>query len=250
MTYRLPRLDNVSTVKTRGDSSKPRYGREMSARRAYLNNKSAMDIENETEGVIYQKLYYRIEGGDKHPLTLDLTQFDALLKSLEWTPEEFSRATGIKLPEAFRMYFDTQKAEQSTHRAAVDLTPYTIPTYSAGTGPAWNLNEAEMVTLMLPTLKGYDQSKIIGLWARGDSMSPYLEDGALAIVYLDPGRAEIGKAVSVWFADDGVCVKRYWGEDESGNLRLGNDNLTHPRAFSPPLGSRITGVVIGRWNRD
>ncbi len=82
-------------------------------------------------------------------------------------------------------------------------------------------------------------------------MSPYLEDGAIAIIYRDPARVEVGKVVSVWFADDGVCVKRYLGETKTGLLLLGNENTTeHPRVFEAPLGSKITGVVVGRYQRD
>ena len=94
------RLDNMAEKTQRRD--KPFYGRVIESRRAFLGNKSAMNVENETKGVIYQKLLYRIEGGDKDPLTLDLTQFSALLKALEWTPEEFARETELALPEALR----------------------------------------------------------------------------------------------------------------------------------------------------
>ena len=93
-------LDSMAEKAPRRD--KPFYGRVIESRRAFLGKKSAMVVENETGGVIYQKLLYRIEGGNKDPLTLDLTQFSALLKALEWTPEEFARETKLALPKALR----------------------------------------------------------------------------------------------------------------------------------------------------
>lgn len=57
-----------------------------------------MDIENETQGVNYQKLTYRIEGGKTHPLELGVRTFDLLLRVLDWTPAEFSAATGLAIP--------------------------------------------------------------------------------------------------------------------------------------------------------
>lgn len=72
-------------------------GRKIAARRAELN-KSLMDIENETEGVIYSKLLYRVENAKKPLETLNVRQLNALLKALEWTPQEFTEATGVEVP--------------------------------------------------------------------------------------------------------------------------------------------------------
>ena len=74
-------------------------GRKIAARRAELK-KSLMDIENETEGVIYSKLLYRIENAKKPLETLNVRQLNALLKALEWTPQEFAEATGVEVPGA------------------------------------------------------------------------------------------------------------------------------------------------------
>jgi len=74
-------------------------GRKIAARRAELN-KSLMDIENETNGVIYSKLLYRVENAKKPLETLNVKQLNALLKALEWTPREFAEATGVEVPGA------------------------------------------------------------------------------------------------------------------------------------------------------
>jgi len=61
------------------------------------------------------------------------------------------------------------------------------------------------VILALPELK-YPRDKLFMVRIVGDSMSPYLEEGDPAVVYQDPGLAAKGKAVAVWFADDGVVT--------------------------------------------
>lgn len=87
-----PIISSMSGVKT----SRPRYGREIAARRAQLG-KSGTDIVNETGETIYPKLLSRIETGRKDPREITVTQMSALLKALEWTSAEFESATGVRL---------------------------------------------------------------------------------------------------------------------------------------------------------
>ena len=85
----------ISFVSPRKTSSpRPPHGREIAARRMQLG-KSGTDIDNETDSVIYPKLLSRIETGIKHPREITVEQLEALLTVLEWTPKEFSTATGI-----------------------------------------------------------------------------------------------------------------------------------------------------------
>lgn len=76
---------------------KPNSGRALAARRSYLN-KSAFDLEEETDGKLYQTLISRIETGKKSVESLNVTEIGLFLKALEWTPEEFTEATGVQLP--------------------------------------------------------------------------------------------------------------------------------------------------------
>ncbi len=71
--------------------------RELASRQAYLG-KSNLKIENETEGVIYQKLLSRLKKGQKSLDTLDVKEIKALLFAFEWTPQQFEELTNIKLP--------------------------------------------------------------------------------------------------------------------------------------------------------
>jgi len=162
-----------------------------------------------------------------------------LLRALEWTPEEFAKATGLELPGVTR-----ESKEPKPEDLGMPVEVYTLPLIQAGAGPPWYQDEVETVTLAVPELK-YPKDKLFVVRIVGDSMSPYLEDGDLAVVYQDPGLASKGRAVAVWLADDGVVIKRFLGETEDGLLYLGNDNPTHAPFLAPP-GSRIVGVVVKR----
>lgn len=186
-----------------------------------------------------QRTVSALETQRLHPGDLSALRLGSLIHALEWTPETFETETGIALPG---WVIDKNLHEETS----IPLHVYTIPSYSAGTGPAWDLADAEMISVYLPELKGRNLKKIVGLFARGDSMTPYLPKNSLAIVYLDPAQVQIGSAVSVWFSNDGVCIKRFWGEDKRGSLILGNDNPAYENVFNPPDGSRITGIVIKR----
>ena len=159
-----------------------------------------------------------------------------LLRALEWTPEEFAEATGLELPGVTR--------EPKAEDLGMPVEVYTLPLIQAGAGPPWYQDEAETITLALPELR-YPKDKLFVVRIVGDSMSPYLENGDLAVVYQDPGLAAKGKAVAVWLADDGVVIKRFLGETEDGLFYLGNDNPAYP-PFLAPLGSRVIGVVVKR----
>jgi phage repressor protein C with HTH and peptisase S24 domain len=71
-------------------------------RRVELDNKSQMAIENETSGIIYQRLLSRIENGDKNPVELEVHQFFEYLRALNWSPLEFERETGLAIPDELR----------------------------------------------------------------------------------------------------------------------------------------------------
>ena len=75
---------------------KPVYGQAMAARRSYLG-KSLADLEAESSGSLYAQLLYRMENGHKDPRSMTVAQFEALLRSLEWTAADFSRETQLDL---------------------------------------------------------------------------------------------------------------------------------------------------------
>ena len=74
---------------------KPLWGRAIAARRAMLG-KSLVDIENETDGELYQALIYRLENGKKDPATLTVRQFSLLLKVLGWRALDWQEQTGLE----------------------------------------------------------------------------------------------------------------------------------------------------------
>lgn len=226
-------LDVMSTKRT--PKPKPYYGRALEARRKLLGGLSALDIENRTNGVIYQKLLYRIEGGDKDPLTLDLVQLSALLKALEWTPQEFSEETQLTLPRSFQTPLPEGNAVPDASGALDGVRSVAVyDLVSAGPG-----GEGGVIvdTLNIPAKwKG----QFVAYQVTGDSMAPHIPDQARVVVkvqdYADPGEIIVG-----YDPDFGTFVKAYAGPDDDGSVRLVSLNPYYPPLRATAL--RIFGVV-------
>jgi transcriptional regulator with XRE-family HTH domain len=73
----------------------PNWARAIRERRRQLHKRQT-DIDN--SGVATARVLGMLERGEKNIEALEARQVSALLSFLEWTPEQFYRETGIKLP--------------------------------------------------------------------------------------------------------------------------------------------------------
>lgn len=156
----------------------------------------------------------------------DPEAFNRLLRVLQWTPEEFSRETGIQLPGA-------------EIPGSIPVVRYRIPVIDAGAGPPmWN-EGAEYITLHIPELRGKREEELFAVRVKGDSMEPTLRDGDI-VVFWTGGAPEPGRIVAVHVHWDGVVVKRL--QRYNGSWYLYSDNPDHPPV---PLTEhdRILGVA-------
>jgi repressor LexA len=207
---------------------KPKWATAIKERREELG-KSQEDVAFETE--ISQSLISQIERGVQNPMFISTTRFYQLLNTLQWTPEQFTRATGLELP-SFPPSAET-----------LPVRRYRIPIVEAGAGlPAWN-ESGEFVILDLPELRGKPESELFAVRVRGDSMSPTYLNGDVVVCWTE-GLPEAGRVVAVHQHGDGIILKRlrYIGEE----AMLYSDNPAHPPV---PLGEydRIYGVALGMW---
>lgn len=214
--YYFPRLDMMSVSKP----PKPKHGRVIAARRAYLG-KSAMDVENETRGVINQKMVYRIEAGKPHPLDLDVKKFNALLEVLDWTAEQFARETGVELPEAFLE--DSENVDPLTRFAPPPETWLHFPVMtsaSAGTGDSEPL-EDEVVSITASRLRarGARREDVMVVLVNGDCLvSQNIQTSRKGIAHGDYAFVHIGAKpsandiVCLWDELDGQLILKYQAE--------------------------------------
>ena len=164
----------------------------------------------------------------KEPATLN-----RLIRALQWTPEEFARATGLELPPL------------SHPVDALPVRRYRIPIVDAGAGlPVWNDGgEGEYVSLDISELRGKPESELFAVRVQGDSMMPTYLSGDVVVCWTQ-GRPETGRVVAVHQHGDGLVLKRlrYVGNQ----AMLYSDNPAHPPV---PLGQydRIYGVALGMW---
>lgn len=224
-------LDEMSAKRTA--KPKPYYGRAIEARRKWLGSLSALDIENKTNGVIYQKLLYRIEGGDKDPLTLDVVQLNALLKALEWTPQEFSEATELALPKSFQPPEGNAKLDASGMLEG----SRSVPVYDLVSAGPGGEGGTIVDTLDIPaTWKG----SFGAYQVTGDSMAPHIPDQARVVVklqdYAEPGDIIVGHDPEI-----GTFVKVFSGMVSPGVARLSSLNPYYPPLQASAL--TIFGVV-------
>lgn len=174
------------------------------------------------------------EGALRYLWAKEPETFRRLLNALQWTPEEFSQATGIRFPSPV--------VDSSSF---IPTTRYRMPIIEAGAGPPmWNEN-AEYITLDLPELRGKGERELFAVRVKGDSMEPTLTDRDV-VVFWTEGAPEPGRVVAVHVHWDGVVIKRL--QRYNGSWYLYSDNPAHPPL---PLGEhdRILGVAVNLVRR-
>lgn len=200
---------------TQNHHQRPEAGRSVAARRAFLN-KSGSDIENETGGVIYAKLLYRIESGDKQVKDLPYAKLRRLMYALEWTPEEFAENVGLDMP--------TTTVPNADPYAPSHQVPV-FETVAAGLASTPDMDEVigmHYLDASLAGLRGRALEKMVVVTVNGDSMaSPDvmrdIPDGSMVVVELG-ARPREGDIVVAWIDSMDVAVIKRYGKDHHAVL--------------------------------
>lgn len=214
-------------------------GQQIELQRQAHGRKSGSVIEQETDGVIYQKLLQRIENGEKPLESLTPKQLQALATALGWTVREMEEATkidlGTKNPNGWIDADNIRTDSVSiTHRVRVPV--YALAAAGAG---VWTDTAVIEEIDVEPEIANLPHR--VTLKVDGDSMSPTLESGDA--IHIDPTQTTIqdGRVYVVKIISDGVVVKRariYHG----GIVQLVSDN---PR-YAPmhPDDATVIGRVV------
>jgi SOS-response transcriptional repressor LexA len=195
-------------------------GRAIAARRAFLNL-SRPDIEQRTNGVIYEKLLARLETGKKSISSLRLTEYAALLGALEWTPADFTESTGVDMPTS-------QPVPGNRPYNASLLVPI-FGSVSAGLVKA-EINDvpSEFLSLdpSLPGIRGRNVSSLGILTVNGDSMaSPVAADSVPegSMVLVEWGAIPQARDLVVaWLGEHDTAVLKQYSEGAEVILRSFN----------------------------
>lgn len=190
--------------------------------------------------MIYEKLLARIETGEKSISSLRLTEYNALLRALEWSPADFTEATGVAMPEAEPV------------PGALPFAPSVqIPIYgsvSAGLSLA-EINDVPTDFLSLdpslPGLKGRPVSALGILTVNGDSMiSPVAAQGIPegSMVLVEWGAApRHDDLVVAWLPEYETAVLKQYGE--GGEVILRSFNPRGPVFRFGSTEADVRGVV-------
>lgn len=228
----------VNTV-PKASADKPLWGRRIAARRKFLG-KSLVDIENSTNGKLYQALLYRIENGKKHPNTLTVEQFRLLLSELGWTVADWSRETGLESPEmgltAAQSGSESGKAEANLLDVDHAVVPFTkrVPLLSATGGRTFYFDIPD----------GLWRPNTVAAIIQGDSMSPTLDPGDIALADTSLLDLRDGEMYIFEIPGDGYTIKRIYRSN--GGWELHPDNRKY-RPMLLPEDWRVVGEVYDAW---
>ncbi len=194
------------------------------------------DVVRDGEGGLSQSDVSRLERGFIHPTEgLSLGKFLALLKALEWSLADFSKATGLKLPAASEAQAE---ALQAASRIEVRPEWLEFPVYgmvSAGQEEAEPLsNERVYIPREKLRNRGADPGNVRVYQVNGDCM---ISNEAQRVqkniapgdyVAVDSSRKpQPGEVVvAYWPGEDKLVVKRY--KIEGKNIVLYPVNPAHP----------------------
>lgn len=215
-------------------------GAAIAARRRYLGL-SQEDVVRLTNGAINLKLLSQLENDHKHPKTMRLAKYQALLSALRWTPAEFEEATGVP------------PLTSDPLPGAEDFEPVLrIPvmgTVSAGLAAFEEIVEADSFVQvdprLAPGLASIPPDALVALTVNGDSM---ISDSAARMV---PHGAHVvvevgaipthGDLVVAWLPNRETLVIKLYQEGRDVVLKSYNPRGPVFRLGEEPI--EVRGVV-------
>jgi len=220
---------------------KPPWAEAIFQRRRHLN-KSQEKVGADSGDVVSQTTVSRIERGLVHPVkNLSVEELYGLLRALEWTPEEFTAATGLKMPGVEPLEQMGARPVTSTMKVPI------VGTVSAGRGETTVEPEGEL-EVPEEVLRRYRNYGLFALRVTGDSM--YCEDLPVSI---PPGAyvvaaAELspqpGDVVVAWHEPTQTGYLKEWHpKREHQILRSWNPSVP-PILIEPEDEIQVQGVVV------
>lgn len=232
----------AATTQTRRATRAKSVGAFLKARRAYLGLTAAEFVER-TNGVITLKLLSQLENDHRHPSSLRVTKYRALLAALELTPQEFERETGVP-PLTSDPTDDLPGSVPFTGSLRVPIAG----TVSAGLlAVQMETDFADFLNLdpHLPGLRGRDDSRLVAVKANGDSMVS--ERASFSVPHGSTLVVEIGAIptdrdlVVAWLDEHDTAVVKEYREGKDAVLRSYNPRGPVFRLSDQPFDVR--GVV-------
>ncbi len=226
--YSYPSTINYVAAKVR--KSKPEYGLRLVARRDELGL-SLVDVERETNGVVYDQLLWRIENGKKKPGSLKMLQRNALAEVLKWETRELDDALGLRIPNIYtdEVHLETANIYNDARRR--------IPVYDlVSAGPGSDGGVVVAYVDIGPEFSGEHHAYRVS----GESMRPEIEDSDIIIVRAQ-NYAAVRNDIVCWTSNDGMLCKRLSGS-ENGLYVLTSINPEYGAIVTKDI--HIYGIVV------
>lgn len=138
----------------------------------------------------------QIERGDQHPGVSSAKRLGRLIRALQWTPRQFTDATGINAVDAIEANEDGEQTGLGPMARIRDLG-----TVTAGV-QTYEHNDYEYIEMPRSFLNGYDPDDCFVLTVVGDSMmcddvERQIPEGAIAVFH-EKLEAQPGDIISCW----------------------------------------------------
>jgi predicted transcriptional regulator len=234
LAYKMP-----ARIPTPAESL-PTWAVALKQRRAIELSLSQEEIALRTNGSLHQLRVSRAERGHIHP-TKDLSSEElwSLIKSLEWSGEEFEDATGLKIPgfqRRTKSALDEALEAMTYLEADIDWVPIEVVGVVDANFDDTVQNKSLNKVAMFPRdkLKGSDLKKVKAYFVNGDCM---ISDEARRMeksiapgdyIAVELGRpVEVGEVVVGWWVKKRKMIVKRFGLD-GDKVLLYPTNKAHP----------------------
>jgi repressor LexA len=204
------------------------------------------------ENAISQRTVSAIETGRQEPINLSAYRFGWLLDALEWTPNQFSEATGLEVPASLLREVYPPEA---TPLGEIVPIRYLGDVAGGLFASGQNIDDPKLIEVPRFFIGSYNPADLFGLSVSGHSMaSPdakqSIPEGSLVLVHSKLERHS-GRVVVCYLLDEGIGVIKTWQEADGGTwlTSYNPDQTTYaPIPINKSTRARFCGVVIGSYN--
>ncbi len=204
------------------------------------------------DNAISQRTVSAIETGRQEPINLSAYRFGWLLDALQWTPNQFSEATGLEVPSS--LLRDVYPPEAKPLGEIVPIR-YLGDVAGGLFGSGQNVDDPKLIEVPRFFIGTYNPADLFCLSVSGNSMaSPdakrSIPEGSLVLVHSKLER-QSGRVVVCYLLDEGIGVIKTWQEAEDGTWLTSynpDQKAYAPIALTKSTRARFCGVVIGAYN--
>ncbi len=209
---------------------------------------------------IERSYFERIASNQRAPSSVGPRRLEALRVVLGQDRDVWAERSGVDIPtgaqlepasfsaRASKLTPELIAAREDVLRQVTDelRPPNYQPVFSSGAGGPFRDEEEPIEHVNFPHTITDRYPGALFMRVDGDCLEPEVPKGAYAVILPDPGLAQVGSLVCVWFSDNGRKFAYLYESREDGDHVLVQTNPA--RIVVTPVGSSVLGVVVDLYN--